>query len=124
MKKMIKAVSFVVSLGGKVVNICSKCTDAVDHVIHRKEYLKAQKRATVFRVMLCVAGGVLAVLFFPYRVIVEKNGDFEIRSLLMRVSRRTQPYQLPEGGEENFDICAEDDTADCEVVESVAETEA
>ena len=44
------------------------------------------------------------VLLFPYKLIVKRNGDFEIRTLLLRVYRRSEDYDIPEGGNEGFDI--------------------
>ena len=44
------------------------------------------------------------VLLFPYRLIVKRNGDFEIRTLLLRVYRKSEDYDIPEGGSEEFDI--------------------
>ena len=123
MKNFAKFAASIVSLGGKAVELCSKVTETVDHVIHRREYEKAKKHARVFRIMLGVAGGILAVLFFPYKIIIEKNGDFEIRSLLMKVSSRTQPYNLPDSGDGEFDICGVEDDATCQVVEPTSEEE-
>ena len=76
------------------------------------------RRIAVFRTMLCVACGVLAVVFFPYRVRVEKNGDFEIRSLMLRIYRKTTPYQDPQENSEEFDITGveDEDAAECQVV--------
>ncbi len=124
MKKLVKLLTACTSFGGKIVDLCSKSTDAMDHIIHYKEYQKAKKHAAVFRVMLCVAGGLLAVLFFPYKIAVEKNGDFEIKSLLVRVYRKTTPYEVPEGGDEDFDICGVEDETPCEVVGSAEAQEA
>ena len=78
----------------------------------------AVRSAAVFRTMLCVACGVLAVVFFPYRVRVEKNGDFEIRSLMLRIYRKTPPYQNPQENSEEFDITGveDEDAAECQVV--------
>ena len=35
---------------------------------------------------------------------MKRNGDFEIRTLLLRVYRRTEDYDIPEGGSDSFDI--------------------
>ena len=55
------------------------------------------------------------VLFFPYRLIVKRNGDFEIRTLLLRIYRRSPDYAIPEGGSDSFDI--EDATEETDAIE-------
>lgn len=118
MKKLVKVLSVFVTLGDKLVSLGGKALDVADHVIHRKEYRRQKRVAAVFRTMLCVACGLLAVLFFPYKIKLEKNGDFEIRSLMLRIYRKTTAYQVPDGGEE-FDILgAEDEQANCKVIGS------
>ena len=119
--KIMKALHSCLSLGEKIVSLGSKVTDWMDHIIHRKEYEAAQKRARVFRIILGAACGVLAVLFIPFKVKFEKNGDFEIKSLAMRVYRKTPQYDVPEGGNEEFDIQGtEDETAECEIIGDTA----
>ena len=54
--------------------------------------------------ILAIVGGIIVVLLFPYKLIVKRNGDFEIRTLLLRVYRRSEDYDIPEGGNESFDI--------------------
>ena len=118
--KIVKVFSHVVKLGGKIAGIGSKVVEKVDHIIHYKEYEKAKKRARVCKIVLGIAGGVLFVLLFPYKLIVEKNGDFELRSLLLRIYRKTEPYNVPEGGNDEFDILGvEDGDEDCTVIEAV-----
>lgn len=103
--KITKVFKAVAKLGGKIADIFEDVVDFADQVIHRKEYEKREKRRkTVWTVILAVAGGIIGVLLFPYRVIVKRNGDFEIRSLLIRVYRHTRDYEIPEGGSEDFEI--------------------
>ncbi len=120
MKKIMKLVSMFMKLGEKAVSLFNKAIDAADRLIHRKEYLRQKRIAAVFRTMLCVACGVLAVVFFPYKIKVEKNGDFEIRSLMLRISRKTPTYPETQGDGDEFDIVGvEDEDADeCRVVSS------
>ena len=88
MKKLVKILSVFVKLGERAASLFGKVVDAADRLLHYKEYRRQKRVAAVFRTMLCVACGVLAVVFFPYRVRVEKNGDFEIRSLMLRIYRK------------------------------------
>ncbi len=111
--KIFKVFKTVAKLGEKIVDVFEDVVDFADHVIHRKEYeRRAKRRKTVWTVILAVAGGIIAVLLFPYRVIVKRNGDFEIRSLLIRVYRRTEDYAIPEGGSEDFEIAEIEDDID------------
>lgn len=122
LNQIIKTVSKASNVGKAVVNLGNRAADLADRVIHRKEYEKAKKRALACKIVLGVAVGVLVVLLFPYKVVVEKNGDFEVRSLLLRIFRKTPPYEVPEGGTEEFDLLgAEDEFAECAVIESVDE---
>ncbi len=118
MKKLVKVLSLFVKLGDKVVTVFGKAVDAVDHLVHYKEYQRERRVAAVFRTMLCVACGVLAVVFFPYKIKVEKNGDFEIRSLMLRIYRKTPDYEVS-GGDDEFDICGvEDEDDECHALEA------
>lgn len=118
MKNVVKVLSLFVKLGDKIVTVFGKAVDAVDHLVHYKEYRRERRIAAVFRTMLCVACGVLAVVFFPYKIKVEKNGDFEIRSLMLRVYRKTPEYEVPDGDGE-FDICGVEDEGDeCHALEA------
>ena len=112
--KAFKVVKFFARLGEKLVGAFESAVDFADYVIHRKEYAKkAHRRKVLWTVILAVAGGIIAVLLFPYRVIVKRNGDFEIRSLLLRIYRKTDDYEIPAGGGEDFEIAdAEDEEAD------------
>ena len=75
MKKLVKILSVFVKLGERAASLFGKVVDAADRLLHYKEYRRQKRVAAVFRTMLCVACGVLAVVFFPYRVRVEKNGS-------------------------------------------------
>ena len=47
-------------------------------------------------VSLSVLGGIIVVLLFPYRLKVKRNGDFEIRTLLLRVYRKRENQDVLE----------------------------
>ncbi len=111
--KLIKVFKVVAKLGSKVVDLFEDAVDFCDRLIHRKEYeRRAKHRKLVWTIVLSIAGGIIAVLLFPYRVIVKRNGDFEIRSLLIRIYRRTEDYEIPAGGSDEFEIAAADEDAD------------
>ena len=108
-----KVVKKVGKIGGKLVDVFEGAVDFADHLIHKKEYERRAKRRKIFwTVMLSVLGGIVVVLFFPYRFIVKRNGDFEIRTLLLRVYRRSEEYDIPEGGNESFEIAGADEETD------------
>ena len=76
----------VAKLGGKIVDAFDSVVDFADHLIHKKEYERRARKRKIFWTVFCsVLGGIIVVLFFPYRLIVKRNGDFEIRTLLLRV---------------------------------------
>ena len=112
--KMFKAVAGV---GEKVADGFTSVVDFADRIVHREQYARARRRRVVWTVILAVAGGIIAVLLFPYRIIVKKNGDFEVRSLLLRVYRRSPEYAIPEGGADSFEI-AEADIDETDVIEA------
>ena len=100
--KVFKAIA---KLGTGIVNFFGRAADFADHLIHKKEYERRARRRKIFwTVTLSVLGGIIVVLLFPYRLIVKRNGDFEIRTLLLRVYRRSEDYDIPEGGTDGFDI--------------------
>ena len=100
--KVFKAVAKV---GEKITDAFENVVDFADHVIHKKEYeRKARNRKIFWTILLSVLGGIVVVLLFPYKLIVKRNGDFEIRTLLLRVYRRSEDYDIPEGGSDEFDI--------------------
>ena len=100
-----KAFKAVAKVGEKIVDLFENAVDFADHIIHKKEYeRKARNRKIFWTVFLSVLGGIVVVLLFPYRLIVKRNGDFEIRTLLLRVYRRSEDYDIPEGGSEDFEI--------------------
>ena len=122
--KIAKIIGSVASVGAAVVGFGSKALDLADHFIHRKEYeaLEAQRkrRNRIIGITLGIIGGIVAVLLFPYKLVVEKNGDFEIRTLLLRIYRKSEENDLPEADTETFDIEAADadEVIECEVVEA------
>ena len=100
--KVIKAVTKV---GEKLTDAFEKVVDFADNLIHKKEYERRAKHRKLFwTIFLSVLGGIVAILLFPYRLIVKRNGDFEIRTLLLRVYRRSEDYDIPEGGNDEFEI--------------------
>lgn len=100
-----KAFGAIAKFGSKIVDAFEKVVDFADHIIHKKEYERRAKRRKLFwTIFLSVLGGIVVVLLFPYRLIVKRNGDFEIRTLLLRVYRRSEDYDIPEGGNDSFDI--------------------
>jgi hypothetical protein len=100
-----KAFKAVAKVGEKIVDVFENVVDYADHIIHKKEYeRKARNRKIFWTVFLSVLGGIVVVLLFPYRLIVKRNGDFEIRTLLLRVYRRSEDYDIPEGGSDSFEI--------------------
>ena len=103
--KMLKVFKAVAKIGDKLVSAFQGAVDFADHLIHKKEYERRAKRRKIFwTIFLSVLGGIVVVLLFPYRLIVKRNGDFEIRTLLLRVYRRSEDYDIPEGGAESFEI--------------------
>ena len=122
--KIAKIIKTVASAGTAVVGFGAKALDFADHVIHRKEYeeleAKRKKRNRIIAITLGIVSGVVAILLFPYKLVVEKNGDFEIRTLLLRIYRKSDEYDLPEGGSDSFDIegAEDDEVIECEVVEA------
>ena len=100
-----KVLGAITKFGGKIVDVYENVLDYVDHLIHKKEYeRRAKQRKLFWTILLSVVGGIIVVLLFPYKLIVKRNGDFEIRTLLLRVYRRSEDYDIPEGGNESFDI--------------------
>ena len=73
-------------------------------ILYRMPAIGAAVDTVTEILMPFIIGGVIAVLLFPYRLIVKRNGDFEIRTLLLRVYRRSEDYDIPEGGSEDFEI--------------------
>ncbi len=118
--KIAKIIKNVAKVGTAVVGFGSKALEFADHIIHREEYEKKKKRARAVKIILCVIGGVVAVLLFPYKLVVKKNGDFEIRTLLLRIYRNSDEYELPEGGSEEFDIVGVEDeeVVECQLVDA------
>ena len=100
-----KVFGAIAAFGSKIVDFFGGVADFADRLIHKKEYERRAKRRKIFwTVTLSVLGGIIVVLLFPYRLIVKRNGDFEIRTLLLRVYRRSEDYDIPEGGTDGFDI--------------------
>ena len=108
-----KVVKAAAKVGEKLVDAFENAVDFADRLIHKKEYeRKAKKRKLFWTIFLSVLGGIAAILLFPYRLIVKRNGDFEIRTLLLRVYRRSEDYDIPEGGSESFEIAGVEEETD------------
>ena len=118
--KIAKLVKNVALAGAAVVGLGTKALDFADHIIHREEYEAKKRRKRIIGITLGIIGGVVAILLFPYKLVVKKNGDFEIRTLLLRIYRNSEEYDLPEGGSESFDIegTEEDEVVECQLVEA------
>ena len=91
--KVMNLVKDVTSIGSKVAGISSAALATADRAIHYKEYKAKKARNRAIAITLGVIGGILVVLFFPYKVKVKKNGDFELKSLMLKVSRKTVPAE-------------------------------
>lgn len=101
-KKIIKK---ALKIGGKLLAFFGGAIALADHFIHRQEYArKAKKRRILWTIFISILSAIVAILLFPYRLIVKRNGDFEVRTLLFRVSRKTPEYEIPTGGNESFEI--------------------
>ncbi len=101
-KKLLKK---SLKIGGKLLAFFGGAIALADHFIHRQEYArKARKRRILWTIFISILGAIVAILLFPYRLIVKRNGDFEIRTLLLRVYRRSEDYDIPEGGADSFEI--------------------
>ncbi len=108
-----KVIKTVTKVGEKLVDAFENAVDFADRLLHKKEYeRKAKSRKLFWTILLSVTGGIIAVLLFPYRLIVKRNGDFEIRTLLLRVYRRSEDYDIPEGGSEEFEIAGAEEDVD------------
>lgn len=100
-----KVLGAITKFGGKIVDVYEDVLDYVDHLVHKKEYeRRAKQRKLFWTILLSVVGGIIVVLLFPYKLIVKRNGDFEIRTLLLRVYRRSEDCDIPEGGNDSLDI--------------------
>jgi uncharacterized membrane protein len=100
--KALKVVSLVISLIKKSLSLLGVAKKLF--VSRKEKEKKAKKRKIFWTVFLSVVGVILVVLFFPYRFVVKRNGDFEIRTLILNVYRKSPEYNIPEGGSDSFDI--------------------
>ena len=94
-----KVLGAISKFGGKIVGLFETVADYADHLIHKKEYERRAKRRKIFwTVTLSVLGGILVVLFFPYRLIVKRNGDFDhtlIRQAYNQAGNVTVTHMMP-----------------------------
>ncbi len=79
--------SVLYAIGEKIVEFIIGIVTFLDNAYHREEYDRIRRRKIAFWVVVSVIGTIVIALFFPYRLVVKKNGNFEIRCLLLRVSR-------------------------------------
>ena len=106
----LKVISLVISLIKKGFSLLGMAKKLFNN---RKEKEKRAKRRKIFwTVFLSVVGVILVVLFFPYRFVVKRNGDFEIRTLLIRIYRRGAEYKIPKGGNDTFEIATAEEHAE------------
>ena len=106
----LKVISAVISLIKKGMSLIG----AAKKFFNRKkeQEKKAKKRKIFWTVFLSVVGVIVVVLLFPYRFVVKRNGDFEIRTLLIRIYRRGADYKIPKGGNETFEISTAEEHAE------------
>ncbi|MBE6693898.1 MAG: hypothetical protein E7589_03960 [Ruminococcaceae bacterium] len=86
--KAMKIFKKVATVGASVAAFGSTVIDAADRLIHYKEYKEAKRRRKIRNIIIGVCIAVLAVLFIPYRVVINPNGEYEIRTLLLNISRK------------------------------------
>lgn len=85
-----RMIGFFAKMGGKIAKWYGNFIEFADYLIHKKEYERRAKRRKLFwGILFAILGTIVVVLLFPYRLKVKKNGDFEIRTLLLRVYRKS-----------------------------------
>ena len=115
MKKFVKFFSAFTAIFAGLAGGAAKCVEFCDRMVHYREYRAAEKRAKVIRTILLVLGGIMLVLLIPYKVRIEKNGDYEIRTLALKLSRKTKPNDT----ESELELGLDDlDVDNVEVVEA------
>ena len=80
----------------KLAGGAGKLVELFDRIVHYREYREAERRKRIIWTIVIVLAAVLVVLFFPYKIRIEKNGDYEIRTLLLKMHRKTKPNELDE----------------------------
>ena len=100
--KAAKIFKKVATVGTAVAAFGATVIDGADRIIHYKEYKEAKRRRKIRNIIVACCVAVLAVLFIPYRVVIKPNGEYEIRTLLLCISRK-HTYGTDEG-DEGFDI--------------------
>ena len=104
--KVISTVIALIKKGMSLIGVAKKLFNK-----KKEQEKKAKKRKIFWTVFLSVVGVILVVLFFPYRFVIKRNGDFEIRTLLIRIFRKSGDYQIPQGGHEGFEISTAEEHA-------------
>lgn len=102
----------VASIGAAVAAFFANAIDAADRLIHYKEYKEAKRKRKIRNIIIAICIGVVAILFIPYRVVIKPNGEYEIRTLLLNISRKNR---TDIGDDESFDI---DGVEDVEAIEA------
>ena len=108
-----KVLGAITKFGGKIVDAFDSVVDFADHLIHKKEYERRARKRRIFWTVFCsVIGGIIVVLMFPYKLVIKRNGDFEVRTLLLRVYRKTEEPEVIDDGDDGFDIAPAADAVD------------
>ena len=100
--QVLKVITSVFSMLKGGASLIEKLTTSAS--ARREKEKKAKRRKIFWTVFLSIVGVTLVVLFFPYKLVVKRNGDFEIRTLLIRLYRKTADYNIPTGGSDTFEI--------------------
>lgn len=112
-KNAMKQISRIAGVGETVAEYGSNVIEAADRLIHRRAYEEAERKRKIKRIVLWSCVGAAAALLVPYKVSIKPNGEYEIRTLLVNVSRKNRVV----GAEENLNET--DDGFDIEGVEEV-----
>lgn len=113
--KILDCLSSVANVGTKLVDLWSKGTDAMDRIIHKKEYEAEKKQAVVYRVMLIAACTVLGLLLLPYKFVIKKeNGYIYIKSTLLTLTNETDEEKADRLAKERGSRVLDDLPADSE----------
>lgn len=105
--KAAKILKKVATVGTSIAAFGATVIDGADRIIHYKEYKAAKKRRKIRNIIIISCVAVLAILFIPYRVVINDNGEYEIRTLLLRISRKHTCSA--DDTDEGFDIEGVDD---------------
>lgn len=122
--KILDCLTAAVKAGSKLVDLWSKGTDAMDRIIHKKEYEAEKKQAVVYRVMLVAACVVLGVLILPYKFVIKKeNGYIYIKSTLLTLTNETEEEKAARLAKERGDRLPDESISDGDGFEIVGAVE-